>query len=205
MEFRLTYDGELLAATSGNLRPEHKHKIRRQFHPQLKRLWEIYPHLSILREAQALHEIRVEHVGGRRPSRIRDLANRFACGGYHLVPLVTEDLELICSVDILFLRPDPPGCLIRSGDIDNRLKVLFDALRIPSDAKELAGAVPTADENPFYCLLQDDKLITRIAISTDVLLQPVEGKAQLDKNDVRLIITVNLRPTKATWASIDYL
>jgi hypothetical protein len=41
--------------------------------------------------------------------------------------------------------------LIHSGgDIDNRLKVLFDALRIPTDCSELAGVIKEADEDPYF-------------------------------------------------------
>jgi hypothetical protein len=34
-------------------------------------------------------------------------------------------------LNILFLRADIPGKVVQSGDIDNRLKTLFDALRMP--------------------------------------------------------------------------
>ena len=37
LEFRLTYEGPLLAATGSNTRIEHKHDIRKTLHPQLRR------------------------------------------------------------------------------------------------------------------------------------------------------------------------
>jgi hypothetical protein len=38
------------------------------------------------------------------------------------------------------LRPDLPGSLIKSADLDSRIKTLFDALTIPTDvAKRLGG------------------------------------------------------------------
>jgi hypothetical protein len=56
------------------------------------------------------------------------------------LPLINEATGVGCSLDILFLRRDPPGALIRSGgDIDNRVKVLFDALRMPRNDKEVHG------------------------------------------------------------------
>jgi hypothetical protein len=70
------------------------------------------------------------------------LAGQFARNGYNFVPLVTERLLLLCRLDVLFLRPDPPGSLIKSGDIDNRLKTLFDALRMPENASELGRCEP---------------------------------------------------------------
>jgi hypothetical protein len=48
--------------------------------------------------------------------------------GFEVIP---ED-DTSCSIDILFLHRDAPGRIVRSGgDIDNRIKVLFDALRVP--------------------------------------------------------------------------
>jgi hypothetical protein len=63
-------------------------------------------------------------------------------------------------LEILFLRPDLPGSLIRSADLDSRLKTVFDALTIPVEVAQLRKyQAPTTDEDPFYCLLEDDKLI----------------------------------------------
>jgi hypothetical protein len=78
-------------------------------------------------------------------------------GNYQFVPLVREQLSLLCSLDILFLRPDVPGKAIQSsGDIDNRLKTLFDALRMPQNDTELGPyASPGEGEEPFYCLLEE--------------------------------------------------
>jgi hypothetical protein len=53
MEFRLTYAGPLLAASQHDPRTNHKHEIRKRFHPQLKRLWEITPWLKQMREPWA--------------------------------------------------------------------------------------------------------------------------------------------------------
>lgn len=53
----------------------------------------------------------------------------------------------------------------RLGDIDNRLKTLFDALRLPNQTNELVGYDnPAPDENPFFCLLEDDSLITHVSV-----------------------------------------
>jgi hypothetical protein len=65
------------------------------------------------------------------------LAQRFQSNGYRFIPLVTNDLSVACGIDILFLRPGHFGQVLQSGDTDNRLKTLFDALRMPTDANEL--------------------------------------------------------------------
>src|SRR5215472_5818316 len=46
MEFRLTYEGELRAATHNDSKVANKHHIRKQLHKQLARLWEITPALN---------------------------------------------------------------------------------------------------------------------------------------------------------------
>jgi hypothetical protein len=90
------------------------------------------------------------------------------------------------------LRPEPPGALItQGGDIDNRLKTLFDALRMPHNLSELPkGSVPDVDQDPFFCLLEDDNLITAVSVKTDRLLVPTENK-----NEVHLDIQIETRAT----------
>lgn len=138
------------------------------------------------------------------------LPDRFRCGAFKLLPLVTEDLHLVCELDVLMLRPDAPGSLVKSGDIDGRLKTLFDALQIPGvDANQLGNATPSEDEEPFYCLLENDKLISQLKIQTDLLLEKVSEPADprqplINVNDVRLVITVRLRPADARYATINF-
>jgi integrase len=76
-----------------------------------------------------------------------------------VVPLVTADMGLRCSLDILLLRPEEDRFIFNAGDIDGQIKTLFDALRMPKDLKETGEVGPQQDETPFFCLLEDDKLI----------------------------------------------
>ena len=102
----------------------------------------------------------------------------FTFRGYH-----------VCALNILFLRRDQPGNLVtHGGDIDNRMKVLLDALRMPQECQEVVGDSPTSDEDPFLCLLRDDSLITKLTIETDHLLtRPATGG---NIHNVHLIIAV---------------
>ena len=124
-------------------------------------------------------------------------------GNYRFVPLVTQRLSLTCSLDILFLRTDIPGSILQSGDIDNRLKTLFDALRKPSNTGELGGYLsPEEGEDPFFCLLEDDKLINHISVVTDRLFEPT-GK-DYDTNDARLVIKVGIRPYVVMMGNLGF-
>ena len=97
------------------------------------------------------------------------------------------------------LRPEAPGSIVaQGGDIDNRLKTLLDALRMPRDESELArNDSPKDGEDPFFCLLEDDHLVTKIAVATDRLLLPCD-----DPSSVRLLIHVKARATLLTYSNI---
>jgi hypothetical protein len=165
MRFTLQYRGPLKA----NGRPSDKQPIRRVFHKQLAHLWQVPP-LNKLRATM------LDPQQSLRPSVVAQL------GGFNFAPLVSSKYQMGAKIKVLFLRPGPPGNLLtQGGDIDNRMKTLFDALRMPNKVTELpARDVPSAHENPFFCVLEDDSLITELAVSTDMLLtQTAKDEAQL--------------------------
>jgi len=182
MEFRLIFQGRLPAASQNNTRVEDKHRIRKVLHPQLREYWKANHYLRGYWMEQK------DHKQGRYRYDVQ--ADKYARCGYRFLPLVGDDHgEDACALDILFLRRDQPGDLVKhGGDIDNRMKVLLDALRMPEDCSEVAGDTPGADEDPFFCLLRDDRLITELKITTDRLLTPVATDERI--HDVHLIIHV---------------
>lgn len=198
MEFRLTYAGPLYA-TQRDARPgepvkhaANKHDIRLKFHKQLKELWKVLPALAGNRDMPAV----LTDEGGpgfiEPAASIEALAAQHALFGFNFVPLVTQEMDLLCELEILFLRPDRPGKTVWAGDIDNRIKTLLDALRIPEPGENYSARTPTEDEQPLFVLLQDDKLITRISVETDRLLEPIETSIAM--SDARLVITVRIKP-----------
>lgn len=206
MRFRLTYEGPLYASQpddcgfKGDRRGPNKHDIRKKLHPQLKRLWEITPFLKAGSGTgpDALITEETEEID----YRIETLSKVHSHYGWNFVPLISHSLKLFCGLDILFLRPEAPGSVIQSGDIDNRLKTLFDAFRVPLAGERYDERRPEHDEEPFFVLLEEDKLITKIAVETDQMLEPVNGK--FNKSDVRLIITVNIRPYELHLGNLPF-
>jgi hypothetical protein len=196
MRFHLTYEGPLLGSSTGSPRARHKHEIRKVFHRQLKYLW----------QNTWLHEMNYGAWPGSliepRTPLNEALASIYGRGKYRFVPLVREQFTLTCSLDILFLRADVPGRLVQSGDIDNRLKTIFDALRMPTNDSEMGDYAvgPDEGEDPFYCLLEDDKLISHVAVATDMLLEPIQGTV----HDARLIIDARITPYRVTHANIGF-
>jgi len=99
------------------------------------------------------------------------------------------------------LRCEPPGYIVddESGDVDNRIKVLFDALRMPHGLGELPStAEPEANERLFFCLLEDDSLITAFRLESERLLYP----EPVSDKEVELVVRVKVKLIKATWGNL---
>lgn len=217
MKFRLTYEGPLYSTQRDSIgdqkdgKAKHKHMLRQHFHKQLKQLWATD---KFLKEATRQ---KIETVAPRAPSGksywsaegdevslAQAVAANYEEYGYRFVPLVRESETLLCSLDVLFLRRDIPGSALDAGDIDNRMKTLIDGLRRPRNAAELVGNdTPQVDEDPFYCLLEDDKCVSHFSVETDTLLDPT-GPGEADAARVKLVITVILRPYYVTMENLSY-
>ena len=211
LRFRLTYAGKLLGARPGKTRADHKHEIRKHFHLQLKRLWANTPMLN-QRECTIGDDGSVAAfsstlvMGSNTRPYIDVMAEKHTLAPFRFVPFVTEELSLACSLEILLLRPNEPGQILQGGDIDKRLKTIFDALRKPKDMGELGGYDPDPEiESPFFCLLQDDSLISRVVVETDALLEPLCGQTDIGNNDARLFVDVRITPIKTGFSNLDFL
>jgi len=183
MPFHLYYRGRL--TSNGDAR--EKQAIRDCIHPQLVKLWSLDPQQSYRNFLDP----------NPQPGDSNIL---YPLNGCNFACIVSERIKVHAELDILFLRPQPKGSLINSGgDIDNRLKTLFDGLRRPQNSSELpAGFFPPAD-SVFHCLLSDDSLITRVSVNTDHLLD-----AQTDR-EVLLIIQVHVRRTTTIIGNLGYI
>ena len=82
-----------------------------------------------------------------------DLCAPVERGLWKFIPLIRNSLALRAGIRIIFLRKEAPGRVYQGGDMDNRLKTLFDALSVPN-ADQVVGE-PT-DNPDIYCLLEDD-------------------------------------------------
>jgi hypothetical protein len=174
MRFILKYEGPL----PSNGSPKVKHRIRQQLHPQLKELWGAEEALTAV----------------KKPKHVRR-------AGFDFVPAVTEELDLVCHLTVAILQRGTPGHIMKKhgGDIDNRLKTLFDSLAVPPVGQLVGLGGPTPEEEPFYCLLEDDLRITRIDVRTEHLLTPGPP------GQVLVVITAVVRPTKVNMDNLEFL
>jgi len=165
MNFRLVYEGPLKASRGA----ADKQTLRRYFQPQLRELMN--------RKAMA-HIKRLVVMEHQSITFVKQ-------GDFKFAPIFTEKLEHVVKLNITMLTPEEPGRVVtQGGDLDNRLKTLFDALRVPKVGELPSGDTPSEDEQPFFCLLEDDALISAVSVETDRLLRPV------GQSDVVLIIQV---------------
>ena len=184
MEFRLLYRGEL-KSNRGRI---EKQAIRRFIHRQLAILWNQLPLLDYKNFLEP-------------KKKDKDICLLYPLGKFQFVPLINYRLSLTAEIDVLLLRPEEPGSvMMQSGDIDNRLKTLLDALRMPKVTSEIPqDDEPGESEIPFYCLLEDDKLITHLSVTTDRLLDEQAGTSYVD-----MVIHVKTKTTRVTFANIGF-
>lgn len=210
VQFHLLYSGPLHASGS----TAEKLAIRRVFHVQLSRLWQLNANLRLMAQRIGVDALiaearRTQSDFAYTPTMnsaaiqrgLETIGANWSRHGFNYAPLVTSELCLRCKLDILFLRMEEKDYILQGGDIDGRIKTLFDALRIARERNELPkGAAPLPDESPFFCLLENDDLVSEISIVTGQLLRLPEGQP-IDKHQVYLQLTVQLNPVQQSrWS-----
>ncbi|HKQ44054.1 MAG TPA: hypothetical protein VJS47_01550 [Rhizomicrobium sp.] len=197
MKLALTYRGELRA----NGGPKPKWEIRKQFAPQLAEFWRLSPSMKMLEAMRYLptegFKLTAERHHSFSPNKDPlpptmydhiDLCAPVARGSKTFLPIVRDSLALQCGLKILFMRQEEPGRIYQGGDMDNRLKTLLDALSVPT----LEQVVEDDQPSPVHCLLEDDRLVTRLDVDTQRLLSAPGASC----HEVNLVIEVDIRVTQ---------
>jgi hypothetical protein len=198
MDFRLTYQGPLLAERDDPKGRIHKHEVRKAFHIQLEELWHTHPTLKF-RTTIPLEWQDTSTGQPFKATRLGNLARTYTRHGVKWAPLINEVFATACSLNILFLRPEPKGGIVQAGDLDNRIKLLFDALAIPKENELPSDFKPDQEPDPFFCLLSDDSLITQFTVAADILLVPDQ-----DRNTAHLVIEVKTMITDHLRGYIEF-
>jgi hypothetical protein len=209
MKFTLTYDGELKASGNASNKRDLIWGIRQQIGDQLLDLWRVHPalrsvaiHWYIAKDKifgwfEKHHSNFSSDSSGPPPEPTDredciDLCGSISVNGFDFQPLVRDAIGLNCAIDILFLRKEAKGRVYQGGDLDNRIKTLLDALRVPTSQElnriQYDAIYPT---QKMYCLLEDDALVTGLGVKTGQLL----NRPGTSESEVRLIIDVDVRVT----------
>ena len=178
MRFTLTYQGPLPSRGTAT----QKKAIRDRLSPQVERLWR--------KEEFRLGESELA------PVAVKEMLGR------QYVPLIGLGTHLEADLSVLLLRRDDPASVfVSGGDIDNRLKTLFDALQWPQSAQECGEGTPSEGEERLavYTVVEDDRLITGLTVRSERWLTP--GGLE----EVLVVLDVTLRVTKVTWGNLPLL
>jgi hypothetical protein len=120
-------------------------------------------------------------------------------GELEYVPLISDRLSIQAELEITLLSAARPGGLLNhTGDIDNRLKTLLDALSVPTNQQAEAQLTFAPPDKRVFCLLDDDRLVVRLDISNDRLLSLEPGS-----RDAMAIIRVRPVAVKGTLANLS--
>lgn len=209
MRFTLYYDGPL-SSSANNSRAQEKQNIRQALYPQLLNLWTVHPALpkplnkSWDEWSSWEWSLPIPYPWKDESYPWRETKAVFPKGSFMFVPLVRRDLNTFCELSILFLRPENPGAILKSGDVDNRILTLSDALCLPTRDQFSSTKIDHKPHDPFFCLLEDDSLITSWTVRTDRLLSSVNTQT-IKRAYVRLIIDVRVKISRLTSANMGLL
>jgi hypothetical protein len=137
-----------------------------------------------------------------RAVRLEGFSDLFRVSDFRFVPLICNCLALGCDLDIVWLHRETPHRVVQHGDIDRRLVTLFDALRMPKIGPEVSGLKPDSDEDPFFCLLEDDSLITDVRVTSDHLLTPPPDSHP--NTDAFILIRVKVKLVRAMEMNLGF-
>lgn len=158
---------------------KHKHALRQEFHRQLAVLWD-QEHLQEFLTSLKADISEAADYGLQKT------------GLFTFMPLVTRLMHQVAELKVTMLRPGLPGKIMAGGDIDNRLKTLLDSLKVPSADELPKGAEPPNGEDTFFCLLEDDSLVTALSVRADEWLVAPDTSPE-----VVLLIDVSIEQTSA--------
>jgi hypothetical protein len=185
MEFCLFYEGKL-KSRDGAL---GKHAIRSAFDRQIRSIC----------HSETFRQSFVPDWEGKRKSA--ELAMYVERRGKRFWFLIAEHLAATVDLSLTVLVPHEVARVVNNGgDIDNRIKTLFDALRVPAADSEIPSTDPfDYSTGGMYCLLQDDKLINRISVRS------YQDHGIEEQDHVRCLIEVETKITRALWGNLNFV
>jgi len=201
MDLELDYDGFVPSHQGGH--SEHKQKLRMAFSEQLRRHWTQQSDYLWNWYSKGLPVARVNADGICDPDPVEPFF-KVELFNYWMIPLASYRNNLSCRVDVKILRRKQRSRLVQGrADLDNQLKLVQDALKMPKNQNEVPGNMYGHGDEMFV-LVEDDSLITRSS---------VEGVPRLDysgpspsesdpEDPVKLRVSVSIRALDSRHPSL---
>jgi hypothetical protein len=217
MKFKLVYFGDV--PPNGNRQAaQARDKMRFAFHNQLKALWSQHKALQALKYcpcdvcqaesrefgSAASHSGFAGGHGGAIPYvEHASTLYKNSTLGIAFVPLVTARLSLSCQAEILLLSNPRREGVGHMGDLDNRIKVIIDALQMPQSRQGITGdfCAYATRESHLFCVLEDDRLITSIRTEADTLLYRKKGSRERSSG---VLISLEVKPITPTLFNMAF-
>jgi hypothetical protein len=187
LRFSLKYEGELKSTTDRRTRVADKNRLRWHFSDQLEAL--------LCRGDFSRIQTRNREPDNETGNGITLDLSKIGGGeikGVYYIPVIDRTFIAVCSLAIRLDRSERPGSLFEhgndgDGDLDNRLKTLLDALRVPHNENEARQHETEPNKRTCVCLFEDDSMVTALNIETRPSLRP------LPRGHVELTIDVEIR------------
>ncbi|TGP53033.1 hypothetical protein EN873_17530 [bacterium M00.F.Ca.ET.230.01.1.1] len=172
MRFELFFLGRIPSGNKGGPHWNFAADFRAQMHHQLVRLWKTNPlseHTKWL--SKPYNDNTWEGVA------------TFERHGLDFVVVASQRVSLSIKMDVHFYEPAGELSVASDvADVDNRVKVLFDLLRLPDNPKHVPQGLV-----PHYCLMEDDRLVWELTVKRHRLLRTVETAEYMTRLDISVL------------------
>lgn len=174
----LFYRGELKSAQAKSTARKAIGPIRAQFHEQLKH----FPDANINMGGLLVPELASMPNEPRVVRRYMSSQEKapMSVGMQSFMPLfISCPMGNFPSlaIDVTMLTPATPHRIYsQEGDIDNRIKLLLDALRVPTESELNAETWPITDGETCWTLMEDDGFVRDLSVKQERIVGDPSSK-----------------------------
>lgn len=144
MEYLIIYHGNL----PSNGSKDDKGKIREILNDQIKKIWDTDQYKNLMKSRQSNKKVKDMYVS------VADI---------NYLPMISSKIKLYCHIKIEYFSNRSPSEIFTDGDLDNKLKTLFDGLRAITSKQEKTYE---KENQLYYTVLEDDNLVKGLTIET---------------------------------------
>jgi hypothetical protein len=200
MRFSLKYEGPLKSSNSRKTHVADKNRLRWYFSDQLERLIERgnFSRLPLNETYRAVKKRDlIGPVEGGIKLNLKNVSGSSLSNIWYF-SAIDRSFDVACSLNVRMDRRERPGHLFETsgentGDLDNRFKTLFDALRMPHSEDEARPNEDDPAKSYCVCLFEDDSMVSNLTVSTHPSLE------ELPPGHIKLTIDIEIKAHDLTF------